>query len=167
MTRTRTSHVVGATSVAALALLGLGAGPALADGGSGPSILHTSLVGSMPAPASPQVAGLNPGMAPWVNGPSRVRVREGGWVTVRIRGLVIPPPVGTGVNPVASVVATLVCGGGIGPSTQPFALSTTGDGSTTQVVTGAGHCTDPVVLIQPAGNRAVYIASTTPGASDD
>ena len=67
---------------------------------------------------------------------------------------------GTGVNPVASVVATLVCGDEVETSTAPFALNTAGDGSTSDVIAGTRHCEDPVVLIQPAGNRAVYIAST-------
>ena len=45
-------------------------------------------------------------------------------------------------------------------STAPFALSTAGNGSTSDVIAGTRHCADPVVLIQPAGNRTVYIAST-------
>jgi hypothetical protein len=145
--------------VAALAALALTASPALADGGSGHSILRAKLVGSMPAPASPAIAGINPGGAPWVNGPSSVRVREDGRIRVKITGLVIPPPVGTGVNPVASVVATLVCDDAVESSTAPFALDAAGNGSTSDKITGTRHCEDPVVLIQPAGNRAVYIAS--------
>jgi hypothetical protein len=113
----------------------------------------------MPAPASPAIAGINPGGAPWVNGPSKVRVREDGRITVSIRGLVIPPPVGIGENPVASVVATLVCDNMVKDSTQPFALSRAGNGSTSDVISVPRHCDDPAVLIQPAGNLRVYIAS--------
>jgi hypothetical protein len=157
--------MIPATAVGALTVLALTALPASADGGGGGggggrSIVRSELMGSMPAPASPQIAGVNPGAAPWVNGPSRVRVRVDGRVKVTIRGLVIPPPTGTGVNPITSVVATLVCGDTVRASTAPFALSSAGDGSTTQVVDAPGECADPVALIQPAANRAVYIAST-------
>jgi hypothetical protein len=152
-------HLVPATAVTALAVLALSAGPALADASGGHSLLRAKLVGSMPAPDSPVVADVNPGGAPWVNGPSRVRVRDDGRIKVTIRGLVIPPPRGTGVNPVASVVATLVCDDEIESSTAPFALDAAGNGSTADVIAVPSHCEDPTVLIQPAGNRAVYIAS--------
>jgi hypothetical protein len=162
MNTTRTSRLVPATAVAALAALALTAGPALA---SGHSILRAALVGSMPADAP--IAGINAGGRPWVNGPSSARVREDGRITVTIKGLVIPPPDGTGVNPVASVVATLVCGDMVRSSTAAFALSPAGDGSTSDKITGTRHCTDPVVLIQPAGNRAAYIASAMGDHDDD
>jgi hypothetical protein len=113
----------------------------------------------MPAPASPAIAGISPGGAPWVNGPSSVRVRQDGRISVTLRGLVIPPPRGTGVNPIASVVATLVCGDLVAASTAPFALNAAGDGATQGVISVPRHCDDPAVLIQPAANRAVYIAS--------
>jgi hypothetical protein len=134
---------------------------ALADDGGGRSVLRSELVGSMPAPASPLIAGVEPGNAPWVNGPSRVRVTRDGRIQVKIRGLVIRPPVGTGVNPVASVVATLVCGDAVQVSTAPFALDSAADGSTKQVIDVPRACADPTALIQPAANRTVYIASTT------
>lgn len=170
-TRTkRRIQVIAVTGVAAVATLTLTAAPALAHGGgsgSGHSLLRAELVGSMPAPASPTIAGVRPGGAPWVNGPSRARVREDGRISVRIRGLVIPPPVGTGTNPVTPVVATLVCHDMVTSSTTPFALSGSGDGSTSDVIMVPRHCEDPVVLIQPAGNRAVYIAATMTEHDDD
>jgi hypothetical protein len=164
---TRTHRILTTTAAVALAVTAFSAAPAFADGsGSGSgghTLLRAALVGSMPAPASPAIAGINPGAAPWVNGPSRVRVHEGGRITVEIHGLVIPPPRGTGVNPLASVVATLVCHGTVGSSTMPFALSTAGNGHVSDVISVPRHCDDPTVLIQPAANRTVYIAS----ASDD
>lgn len=162
MRTTRTIRALTISAAVALAIGGFSVAPAFADGsGSGGHVLlRAELVGSMPAPGSPVVAGINPGGAPWVNGPSRVRVRDDGRITVKIRGLVIPPPRGTGVNPIASVVATLVCDQLIEASTMPFALSTAGNGSTSEVIAVPRHCDDPVVLIQPAANRAVYIAST-------
>ena len=86
-------------------------------------------------------------------------MREDGRISVVLRGLVIPPPRGTGVNPIAAVVATLVCGDMVMDSTEPFALSAAGDGSTREVISVPRHCDDPAVLIQPAANRAVYIAA--------
>src|SRR6478752_4349704 len=123
MNTMRTSRLIPVTAVAALAALALTASPALADGGSGHSILRADLVGSMPAPDSPVIAGINPGGAPWVNGPSSARVRDD-----MLR-----------------------------PSTAPFALSTAGDGATSGRISGTHRCKDPVLLIQPAGNRTVYI----------
>ena len=167
MNMTRTSRLLPATAVAALAALALTADPALADGGGGHSILRAELVGSMPAPDSPVIAGINPGGAPWVNGPSSARVREDGRIMVSITGLVIPPPRGTNTNPVASVVATLVCHDMVTSSTAPFALSTAGDGATSGRISGTHRCKDPVLLIQPAGNRTVYIASAMGEHDDD
>lgn len=164
MLRTRTDRRIPVTAAVAVTLLALSAGPALADGHS---IVRADLVGSMPAPASPAIAGVNPGGAPWVNGPSTVRVREDGRIAVKIRGLVIPPPRGTGVNPIAAVVATLVCDGALRASTEPFALSTAGDGSTTTKIARTRHCDDAAVLIQPAANRAIYIASSGGDHDDD
>jgi len=162
MNMTRTSHVIPATAVAALAALALTASPALADGSSGHSILRAELVGSMPA--DPPIAGVAPGGAPWVNGPSKARVREDGRIEVKIKGLNIPT---TGVNPVASVVAALVCDGVVESRTAAFALSPAGDGSTSDVITGTRHFEDPVVLIQPAANLARFIASTVDDHHDD
>ncbi|MCW2601693.1 MAG: hypothetical protein JWM02_3522 [Frankiales bacterium] len=145
---------------------GLSASTASADGRHG-NLLKEDLVGSNPAPASPVIAGIQPGGAPWVNGESTVRVRSDGRIKVRIRGLVIPIAPFNGTNPVTSAVATLVCSDVVADSTEPFALDAAGNGRTRDVVTVPSGCHDPVVLIQPAGNRAVYIASTTDDDEDD
>jgi hypothetical protein len=169
MSPTRPHSLARATgaAVAALAALSLAGGPAFADDVPGHSLLEASLVGSMPAPASPTIAGIRPGGAPWVNGPSMVRVRPDGRISVSITGLVIPPPVGKGVNPIASVVATLVCDDTVRASTQPFALSAAGDGATSDRIPVRGRCTDPTLLSQPAAHRAVYIASAMGDDEDD
>ncbi len=159
MRMTRSNRFVSTTAAVALAMVALTASPAFADGSSGLSVLAAPLMGSTPAPVSPMIADINPGAAPWVNGPSQVRVREDGRIAVTIRGLVIPPPVGTGVNPVRSAVATLVCDNMVAGSTQPFALSAAGNGSTSDMISVPRSCEDPVVLIQPAANRTIYIAS--------
>jgi hypothetical protein len=157
----RTSRVLSTTAAVALAVTAFSAAPAFAheSGSNGHPLLSAQLVGSMPAPASPVIAGVNPGGAPWVSGSSPVRLRENGRITVNIRGLVIPPPVGTGVNPVASVVATVLCDKMVQDSTGPFALDMAGNGHTSEVISVPRHCDDAAVLIQPAANRTVYIAS--------
>jgi hypothetical protein len=159
MHTTRSNRVLSATAAVTLAIVTLTAGPALADGSSGHSVLRAPLMGSTPAPVSPTIAGVKPGNAPWVNRPSKVRVREDGRITVTIRGLVIPNLSGTGVNPIAFVVATLVCDNMVKDSTEPFALSPVGNGSTSDVISVPRHCDDPTVLIQPDANRKIYIAS--------
>ena len=166
MLRTRSIRI-SATAAAAVTMLAVTTAPALADGGRGHSILRAKLVGSMPVPASPAIAGVQPGGAPWVNGPSMVRVREDGRITVTIRGLVIPVAPFNNTNPIPSVVATLVCDGVLGSSTAAFALSPAGDGSTSTTIAGTKHCDDPVVLIQPAANPARYIAASAGDHDDD
>ncbi len=162
MQMTRTSRAISTSAAVILAITAFSAAPALADGSGSrsESLLDAQLVGSMPAPASPTIADINPGGLPWVNGPSRVQVSEDGQIMVDIMGLVIPTPPQSGVNPIAFVVATLVCDQKVAGSTAPFALSLAGDGFTSGMITVRRHCDDPVVLIQPAGNRTVYIAST-------
>jgi len=150
-----------AAAAATLAFATLSATPAFADGGN---VLRGPLVGSTPAPVSPVIAGINPGGAPWVNMPSSARVREDGRTDVRIRGLIIPA---LNANPIPSVVATLVCGDEVAGSTMPFALSTAGDGSTRDTVSVPASCDNAMVLIQPAANRTVYIASAMNEEDDD
>lgn len=160
---TRTGRILTAATATALTLTAFSVGPALADTGDdsrgGHSVVRVHLLGSQPAPASPVIAGINPGGAPWVNDRSTAIVSEDGRIRVNIRGLVIPPPRGTGVNPVASVVATLVCSDTVGESTDPFSLSSAGDGRIADTIAVPEDCADPTVLIQPAANRTVYIAS--------
>jgi hypothetical protein len=165
MPTTRTCRALSTSAAVALAITAFSAAPALADGSgsSGHSVLRGQLAGSNPAPASPAIAGIKPGGAPWVTGRTEVRVGEDGRTEVEINGLVIPPPRGTGVNPIAQVVATLVCNQTVGSSTAAFALSPAGDGSTSDMIAVPSRCADPTVLIQPAANRTVYIASAVNG----
>jgi hypothetical protein len=156
----RTSRTLSTTAAVALAITAFSAAPAVAgeSGSGGRSLLRVQLVGSMPV--SPVIAGMiKPGGAPWVNGPSPVRVRANGRITVDVRGLVIPSQSGTGMNPVASVVATLVCDGMVRDSTAPFALNMAGNGHTSDMISVPRRCDAPTVLIQPAANRTAYIAS--------
>ena len=159
MQMTRTSRAISTSAAALMAITAFSAAPAFADGSGSrsDSVLDAQLVGSMPAPVSPMIAGINPGIVPWVNGPSWVQVTEDGQIMVDIRGLVVP---GRGVNPIDSVVATLVCDQMVAGSTASFGLSVDGNGSTSGMISVPRHCDDPVVLIRPFKNQNVYIAST-------
>lgn len=159
----RTSRALSTTAAVALAITAFSAAPAFADaaGSSGHSVLRAQLVGS--TPAGPVVAGVKPGGAPWVNGPSPARVRDDGRITVTLRGLVIPPPRGNNTSPVNSVFATLVCENTLQGSTAPFALSAEGNGQTSDVISVPRHCEDPAVLIRITANPGAYIASAFAG----
>jgi hypothetical protein len=58
------------------------------------------------------------------------------------------------------VVATLLCGNMVQSSTEPFALDMAGNGQISGMISVPEQCDAPAVLIQPAANRNVYIAST-------
>ncbi len=165
---------LGLVAAGVMALATFSASPALADGGhEHNNLLKADLVGSNPAPASPTIGGIAPGGAPWVNAESTARVRADGQITVRIRGLVIPTAPFNATNPVASAVATLVCGNAkpaASASTAPFALDTAGNGRTKDMITVPMPCMDPVVLIQPVRNGAIapaYIAATMMDSDQD
>jgi hypothetical protein len=149
-----------------LAVAALSTTPALADNGrhGGDNVVDAAPIGSTPVPVGPVIAGVKPGGVAWTNGPSSARVRESGRIDVRIRGLVMTA---LGTNPVASVVATLVCQDMVADSTMPFELSPAGDGSTRDHIWVPKDCDDAVVLIQPATNPAVYIAATMNEEDDD
>lgn len=154
------------TIFAALVVTALSAGPALA---SGHSILRESLHGTFPLTdpvnASPVIAGVNPGGAPWVlDEDSHVRVREDGRITVVVNHLVIPGRVPG--NPVPLMAASLVCGDMVIDSTQAFAVSPEGNGAISDRITGTDECDDPIVLIRNATNPA-GLGSYFAAAGDD
>ena len=153
-------HGLVLAAAGSIALSALTVAPASAAGGTAGLVLDQRFIPVSPAPASPVIAGINPGGAPWVLDKSTAAVRTDGAIKVRLRGLVIPTPPLNGTNPVASVVATLVCNGAVVDSTDPFALSTAGNGATDDTISVPVACPAPRVLIQPAANRAAYISAT-------
>ncbi|MEO5852813.1 MAG: hypothetical protein ABIQ15_09915 [Nocardioides sp.] len=139
---------------AALVVAVTSAGPAMA---SGRSILHEDLEGTFPLTdpvnASPVIAGVNPGGAPWVvDEDSQARVREDGRITVVVSHLVIPGRVPG--NPVALMAASLVCDDMVVDSTLAFAVSPEGNGEVSDLITGTDDCDDPIVLVRSATNPA-------------
>ena len=136
---------------AALVVTATTAAPAMA---SGHSLLREHFVGTIPLNqpnASPIIAGVSPGGAPWVlDADSHVRVREDGRITVVVNHLVIPgrvPP-----NPVATMAASLVCGDVVVDSTAPFAVSPDGNGSISDRIGefDEDECDNPTVLVRNA-----------------
>jgi hypothetical protein len=145
----------GVLGVAALAL----AVAAIAKPGKDRS-LRSTLAPSMPAPADPQLHGVNPGGVPWQLARGTVDLHSDGKLKVDIRGLVIPS-MGT-PGPVTTVSASLFCGNDTtaAAKTTSVPLSSKGDAKINQRVTLPAECLAPVVFVNPNGNAAAYIAVT-------
>jgi hypothetical protein len=122
--------------------------------------LRSTLAPSVPAPADPPIHGVNPGGVPWQLTRGKVDLRSDGRLVVDIRGLVIPG-VGT-TGPVASVTASLFCGADTSAAAQTGSvpLSPEGDARIDERITLPAGCLAPVVLVNPNGNPAAYIAVT-------
>ena len=139
---------------AALVVAVTTAGPATARGHS---ILREDLQGTFPLSdpvnASPVIAGVSPGGAPWVvDDNSEARVREDGRISVVVKHLVIPGRVPG--NPIAMMAASLVCDDMVVDSTKAFAVSPEGNGQVTDRIRGTEDCDDPVVLVRNASDPA-------------
>jgi len=126
------------------------AAPAMASGHSLVREHFQGIAGSRdPVNPSLPIAGVPAGGAPWVlDADSHVRLREDGRITVVVNHLVIP---GVG-NPIDFMAASLVCGGVVVDSTQPFAVSDDGNGSISDRIGefDEDDCADPIVLVRNA-----------------
>ena len=146
---------------AALVITATTAAPALASGHSLVREHFQGIAGSRdPVNPSLPIAGVPAGGAPWVlDADSHVRLREDGRITVVVNHLVIP---GVG-NPIDFMAASLVCGGVVVDSTQPFAVSDDGNGSISDRIGefDEDDCADPIVLVRnatPLGTLGAYFA---------
>lgn len=129
------------------------AAPAQAE----PTVLSAQLVPSVPSDA--KIFGVGPGAKPWVITSGHVHLSADGTLTARVKGLVIPPPVGT--NPLPEIAAVVFCGGTQAATAGPVAFSTTGDAQIDAQVALPSFCPVPAVLIEPAHNGMtddMYIA---------
>jgi hypothetical protein len=159
----RTTLTLTTAMTAVLAAGLMTAGPAAAHGGD--TILRSGFEGNIPLTApnpTPVIGGVNPAGAPWIlDDNSKVRVREDGRISVKLRGLVLT---NTGLNPIGFVAASLVCDDKVVDTTERFELSIPeGDGRTDQVIDVPKDCDDPVVLIRNANTPGVlggYFAFT-------
>lgn len=129
----------------------------------GNTLLHTTLAPSVPT--DPPIHGVTAGGVPWVLKFGEARLRSDGRIDAVIRGLVIPPPTGTGTaGPVTTVSASLYCGNDTSTTpvgtTTPAPLSSAGNARIRGAFTLPTKCLAPVLLIHPNGNNAAYITAS-------
>jgi hypothetical protein len=129
----------------------------------GNTLLDTTLAPSVPTDHA--IHGSAAGGVPWVLRFGEARLRSSGRIDAVIRGLVIPPPAGTGTaGPVTMVSASLYCGNDTDTTpvgtTTPTALSTAGNARIHGTFTLPAKCLAPVLLIHPNGNNAAYITAS-------
>jgi hypothetical protein len=148
------ASVVGAPAAYATGGPG-GAGHGSSWHGGGRTILSAELAGSLTT--DPDLFGVAPGGADWVIGHSKAKLRHDGRLNVRVDGLVLTS---TGANPVTQVSASVACNGAVVATTAVVPFSSTGDAKIHAKVTLPSRCIAPVVLLNPRGNPAVYIAVT-------
>jgi len=156
-------RTVALLSSAALAGSALGGVNAFGDHGKhrGATLFESRLAPSLPG--DPPLHGVTPGQVPWVLRSGEARLRHGGRLQVRVRGLVIPPPQGNGTaGPVTNITAALYCGNDTtaAATTSSVPLSQRGNARIDQRVTLPSVCLAPVVLVHPNANNGAYIAVT-------
>jgi hypothetical protein len=156
-----------ALPAAVLALALAPAATASAHGaGGGRTLLDAAFVPSVPS--DPAILGVRAGAAPWVLDEGEVHVRADGRIRVELEGLQIPRPDGTRDNPIAAVVASVFCDGTLAARTAPQPMTVPGgDAEFRAVLALPARCPGATVLISPAANTAVYIASATARADED
>ena len=166
MTSSRTRLLVlSATAALALALVPATAASAH-DGGGHRPLLNADFVPSTPTDAP--IFGVKAGGAPWVLRDGDVHVRADGRIRVELEGLQIPRADGTTDNPIGSIVASLFCGGALAARTAPQPMSVPGGDAEFRVMLAVpSTCDMATVLVSPAANTGVYIASAMTEADDD
>ena len=159
MTSMRTRALLVAPA-ATLALVLTPAVAASAHDSHGGRLLRGEFVPSLPT--DPAIFGVRAGGAPWVLREGEVDVRGDGRIRVELEGLQIPRADGTKDNPIPAIVASLFCGGTLAGRTAPQPLSLPGgDAEFRTTIAVPAACDAATVLISPAANTAVYIASAT------
>jgi hypothetical protein len=129
----------------------------------GVPLIKESLAPSQPT--DPTFHNVMPGNKPWVLKFGDVRLKSDGHLDLRVKGLVIPPPMGNGTpDGVTTIRAALYCG----PDTNTTAaamtplvpLSPKGDARIHDTsFTVPPTCLAPVILVEPNGIvPAIYIA---------
>jgi hypothetical protein len=119
-------------------------------------------------PTDPPIAGVRAGGAPWVLGRSSVTLRENGRLDVRLVGLQIPRADGTKDNTVGQITAGVFCGGTLAARSAPQPLTVPdGDARFRVWLDVPETCDMATVLISPAANAGVYIASATATHDDE
>jgi hypothetical protein len=163
LSKRRTVALLSSAALAGSAVGGVNAFGDHGDHGNhrGATLFESRLAPSLPT--DPSLHGVTPGQVPWVLRSGEARLRQGGRLQVRVRGLVIPAPQGNGTaGPVTSITAGLYCGADTtaAASTSSVPLSSRGNARIDQRVTLPSTCLAPVVLVHPNANNAAYIAAT-------
>lgn len=134
--------------------------PASADHASaGGPALRAPIVASVPT--DPAIFGYGPGGKPWVIRAGHVALWSTGQLAAQVSGLVVPPPTGTGVNPLPSLAAFVFCNGALVATTPSVPFAANGNARIHAMVTLPAICPAPAVLLGPppaAGSPNVYIA---------
>jgi hypothetical protein len=151
--------------VVALALVA--AAPA-AVGGAGKTIIHAQTLVGIPAAftgTKAPIRGVNGGGLPWVLSFGRVELSQGGWVDVKVKGLVIDPASGSalgGTNPSPTFRVLVSClnadAGIVNVLSDPFPASTGGNAEAEVQVSIPDPCIAPIVFVTSGGGS--WFAST-------
>jgi hypothetical protein len=129
----------------------------------GNAVLDASLAPSQIG--DPTFHGVAAGNAPWVLKRGSVELKSKGRLELRVRGLVIPPPSGTGTaGPVTSISASLYCGADsdttAADTTATVPLSQSGNARIEDKSFAVpSTCLAPVILVHPNGDATHYIAA--------
>jgi hypothetical protein len=112
-------------------------------------------------PSDPTFHGVDPGDAQWVLRRGELRVKRGGKLNLRVKGLVIPTN-GT-PGPVNTISASLYCGADsnttAAETSQEAPISRKGNARIRdRSFTVPSTCLAPVILVHPNGDTAHYIA---------
>jgi hypothetical protein len=129
---------------------------------NGAALIKASLAPSQPG--DPTFHGVAAGGLPWVLKSGHVRIRRGGKLDLRVRGLVIPAPAGDGTpGLVTTINASLYCGADsnatAADTTDQVPISRRGNARIhDRSFTVPATCLAPVVLVHPNGIAGAYIA---------
>ena len=120
-------------------------GSQMSDGGHGDNeLLRASVAGSLPT--DPALFGVRPGGAPWTIDRGTVTLRADGRLDVKTDDLIIPT---TGVNPLPTLAASVVCNGVVVATTATVPFSASGgradprDRDAARSLPGAGCAAQP------------------------
>lgn len=128
----------------------------------GAPLIKESLAPSQPT--DPTFHGVSPGAAPWVLKRGEVRLKSGGKLSLRVKGLVIPIAPGNGTpGPVNTISASLYCGAdsntGAVDTTDQVSISRKGNARIhDRTFAVPATCLAPVILVHPNGDATHYIA---------
>lgn len=146
-----------------------------AVGGSGRTIIRTQVLTGLPLAytgTQAPIRGVNGGGLPWVIEFGRVELTQGGWLEVKVKGLVIDPNDPTaisrgiaGVNPSPTFRALVSCltasGGTQNVLSDPFPATTgpgAGDAEAGLQLTLPDPCIAPILFVTSGGGA--WFAST-------